>query len=68
MIITGDITQVDLARGEMSGLVDAIATLEGVEGIGIAELTKADIVRHKLVQNIVQAYDRKNKREPREDQ
>lgn len=61
MIITGDVTQVDLAKGEKSGLVDAIHTLEGINGIGITELGKADIVRHKLVQNIVQAYDRKNR-------
>jgi phosphate starvation-inducible PhoH-like protein len=61
MIITGDVTQVDLAKGEKSGLLDAIHTLEGINGIGITELGKADIVRHKLVQNIVQAYDRKNR-------
>jgi len=65
MIITGDITQVDLARGETSGLVDAIATLKGIDGIGIVELGEADIVRHRLVQNIVGAYDRKHKRESR---
>ncbi len=63
MIITGDVTQVDLARGEISGLTDAIATLHGVSGIGHIELTKADIVRHRLVQNIVQAYDKKHHRE-----
>ena len=62
MIITGDITQVDLARGEMSGMVDAVSTLDGIPGIGIVELSQADIVRHKLVHNIVQAYDKKNKR------
>jgi phosphate starvation-inducible PhoH-like protein len=66
MIITGDITQVDLARGEMSGLVDAVATLDGIPGIGMVELSQADIVRHKLVHNIVQAYDHKNKRLARE--
>ncbi|MDO8303168.1 MAG: PhoH family protein [Sedimentisphaerales bacterium] len=66
MIITGDITQVDLARGEMSGLVDAVATLDGIPGIGMVELSQADIVRHKLVHTIVQAYDHKNKRLARE--
>jgi phosphate starvation-inducible PhoH-like protein len=66
MIITGDITQVDLARGETSGLVDAVATLDGIPGIGMVELSQADIVRHKLVHNIVQAYDHKNKRLARE--
>ena len=59
MIITGDITQVDLERGQTSGMVDAIRTLKGIEGIGFVELSEADIVRHNLVHNIVQAYDRK---------
>ncbi|OHB55838.1 MAG: hypothetical protein A2Y07_09805 [Planctomycetes bacterium GWF2_50_10] len=63
MIITGDVTQVDLARGELPGLIDAMTTLRGIDGIGNVELSKADIVRHKLVQNIVQAYDNKHKRE-----
>ena len=61
MIITGDITQVDLKPGEKSGLVDAIDTLKGIKGIGVARLKEADIVRHSLVQNIVSAYDKKNK-------
>ena len=56
MIVTGDITQVDLEPGQSSGLVDAIRRLKGVKGIGFVELGKADIVRHRLVQNIVQAY------------
>ena len=59
MIITGDITQVDLEPGQVSGLVDAIRTLDGIAGIGVVELEKADIVRHKLVHKIVQAYDDK---------
>lgn len=59
MIITGDITQVDLERGQTSGMVDAIRTLSNIEGIGFVELTEADIVRHSLVQRIVQAYDQK---------
>jgi phosphate starvation-inducible PhoH-like protein len=62
MIVTGDITQVDLADGQISGLVDAIRTLSGIEGIGVVELEKADIVRHKLVHKIVQAYDDKKQR------
>lgn len=56
MIVTGDVTQVDLERGQVSGLVDAIRRLRGVKGIGFVELDKSDIVRHRLVQNIVQAY------------
>jgi phosphate starvation-inducible PhoH-like protein len=62
MIITGDVTQVDLAKGETSGLTDAIGTLKGIHGIGVTELSKIDIVRHRLVQNIVQAYDRRHHR------
>lgn len=57
MIVTGDLTQVDLARGQVSGMLDAFNTLEGMEGIGFVSLGKTDIVRHKLVQNIVQAYE-----------
>lgn len=56
MIITGDITQIDLEAHQTSGLVEAIATLRDIDGIGLVRLTKTDIVRHRLVQNIVQAY------------
>ncbi|MCX5645128.1 MAG: PhoH family protein [Phycisphaerae bacterium] len=56
MIITGDITQVDLAASQKSGMVEAIETLQHVDGIGVAELSQRDIVRHRLVQNIVEAY------------
>lgn len=58
-IITGDITQVDLERGRTSGMIDAIRTLKGVRGIGFVELDDADIIRHKLVQNIVNAYGKR---------
>jgi phosphate starvation-inducible PhoH-like protein len=61
MIITGDITQVDLERGQSSGMIDAMSTLEGVTGIGSVKLGQADIVRHALVQQIVQAYEHKKK-------
>ena len=57
MIITGDLTQVDLPRGQKSGLKDALEKLHGVEGIGIVILDGKDIVRHKLVTRIVKAYD-----------
>ena len=60
MIITGDITQVDLGPGQKSGMVEAIETLQRIRGIGCVGLTRKDIVRHRLVQNIVQAYKRKN--------
>lgn len=56
MIVTGDPTQVDLEKGETSGLIDAHRTLRGIKGIAHIVLEKADIVRHRLVQNIVQAY------------
>lgn len=57
-VITGDITQVDLPRGTRSGLASAIEVLKGVEGIGFTWFTAKDVVRHPLVQRIVQAYDR----------
>jgi phosphate starvation-inducible PhoH-like protein len=58
MIVTGDTSQVDLPEGQESGLADALRKLRGVKGIGTVELDKADIVRHRLVQNIVNAYER----------
>lgn len=57
-VITGDITQVDLPRGTRSGLASAIDVLKGVGGIGFTWFTAKDVVRHPLVQRIVQAYDR----------
>lgn len=57
MIITGDLTQVDLPRGQKSGLRDARERLVGVEGISMIEMGQSDIVRHPLVQRIVEAYD-----------
>jgi phosphate starvation-inducible PhoH-like protein len=56
MIITGDITQIDLESGQRSGMVEAIETLRRIKGIGYAELEQKDIVRHHLVQKIVKAY------------
>ncbi len=56
MIVTGDPSQVDLERGQESGLIDAHRTLRGIKGIAFVKLDKSDIVRHRLVQNIVQAY------------
>jgi len=56
MIITGDITQIDLEKGQKSGMIDAIETLRRIRGIGFVELTQRDIVRHRLVQKIVLAY------------
>jgi len=56
MIVTGDTTQVDLPPNVPSGLIDAMNKLSGIKGIGMIELERTDIVRHKLVQNIVNAY------------
>ena len=58
MIITGDVTQIDLPRSTQSGLINALKILDGVKGIGKVEFEKKDIVRHKLVQRIVEAYER----------
>jgi len=60
-VVTGDVTQVDLAKGQPSGLVDARNVLEGVRGIAITEFRSEDVVRHPLVQAIVDAYDRRAK-------
>lgn len=57
MIITGDMTQIDLPRNQKSGLREALDILTGVEGIAVVNLTQKDIVRHKLVTRIVNAYD-----------
>ncbi len=58
MIITGDMTQVDLPRPNASGLKEAMRVLNGIEGIEFVELDKSDVVRHKLVTRIVNAYDK----------
>lgn len=62
MIITGDMTQIDLPREHKSGLKEALKVLEGVEGIAVVDLNQKDIVRHKLVTRIVDAYDKYDKK------
>ena len=57
IVITGDVTQIDLPDGKPSGLREAMRVLKKVEGIGICELTNADVVRHVMVQRIVKAYE-----------
>lgn len=57
MIVTGDVTQIDLPRHTQSGLLQALGILRGVKGIGVIEYEKKDIVRHPLVQRIVDAYE-----------
>lgn len=61
MIITGDLTQIDLPREQRNGLKEALKILDGVEGIGVVKLGQKDIVRHKLVTRIVNAYDKYDK-------
>ena len=57
VVITGDVTQIDLPADKTSGLKEAIRVLENVEGIGICKLTDQDVVRHVMVQRIIKAYD-----------
>ncbi|MEG1427657.1 MAG: PhoH family protein, partial [Oscillospiraceae bacterium] len=54
----GDVTQIDLPDGKRSGLKEAVRILKGIEDIGIIRFTEKDVVRHKLVQDIVKAYER----------
>lgn len=61
-VITGDVTQIDLPNDKTSGLVEALDVLRGVEGIGVMHFTEEDVVRHPLVQQIVRAYDRWDRR------
>ena len=63
IVITGDITQIDLPGDKKSGLKDAIKVLEGVNDIAICHLTSADVVRHALVQDIINAYEKASKKE-----
>ncbi|HMV72357.1 MAG TPA: PhoH family protein, partial [Pseudomonadales bacterium] len=64
-VITGDITQVDLPRGTPSGLAQVVQFLDGIDGIGFNWFTPRDVVRHPLVQRIVEAYESFDNRETR---
>ena len=66
IVITGDITQIDLPPDKTSGLRDAMRVLEGIDDIAICHLTSADVVRHELVSKIIEAYDKREKK-PRDD-
>ncbi|MCU6769432.1 PhoH family protein [Barnesiella propionica] len=66
MIITGDMTQIDLPPTQTSGLIQAIRILKGIQGIGKVEFNKKDIVRHKLVQRIVEAYEKYDEKQKNE--
>lgn len=59
MVVTGDLTQIDLPDGTTSGLHDAVETLENVKGVTITRFDATDVVRHKLVARIIEAYDAK---------
>lgn len=63
MIVTGDMTQIDLPATQQSGLIHAMRTLKNVKGISFIEFNKKDIIRHKLVSRIVEAYDNLEQRE-----
>ena len=58
MIITGDITQIDLPDARKSGLVDAVNVLKNIDDIAITRFSEKDVVRHKLVQDIIKAYEK----------
>ena len=66
MIVTGDMTQIDLPPTQQSGLIHAMRTLKNVKGISFIEFNKKDIIRHKLVSRIVEAYDELDKREQKQ--
>ena len=63
-VITGDKTQIDLPSGKVSGLIEIERILEGIEGIKFVYFSEKDVVRHKLVQEIVKAYEKHEKRSP----
>ena len=58
VVVTGDVTQIDLPDKSRSGLVDALAVLKNIDGIAQIRFSEKDVVRHRLVQEIVKAYDR----------
>ena len=68
MIITGDVTQIDLESNQTSGMIEAIHILRRVKGIGVVELSQRDIVRHRLVQNIVRAYKKTHESQKRQEE
>ena len=61
-IITGDVTQIDLPRNQPSGLIQSIRVLKDVKGIAFIELDATDVIRHRLVRSIIQAYSNENNR------
>ena len=67
VVITGDITQIDLPEDKTSGLKVAMKVLDGIEDIAICTLTGADVVRHRLVQKIIEAYEVYDRKHPSTD-
>jgi phosphate starvation-inducible PhoH-like protein len=65
MVITGDLTQIDLPYGQMSGLYDALDILHATEGVGVMQFADTDVVRHPLVMRIVQAYEKRQREQER---
>jgi phosphate starvation-inducible PhoH-like protein len=61
-VITGDITQIDLPNGTRSGLIEAVEILTDVEGLKFVYFTDKDVIRHRLVQDIIKAYERATKK------
>ncbi len=59
VIITGDTTQIDLPKKQISGLVEAVQVLQGIKGIGLIKLNRHDVIRHKIVKDIIDAYNKK---------
>ena len=66
MVVTGDVTQIDLPKGKKSGLVEAIRVLKNVQDIDFCYLKDVDVVRHELVKKIINAYDQYYKKYPDE--
>ncbi|MEE1011004.1 MAG: PhoH family protein, partial [Acutalibacteraceae bacterium] len=60
MVVTGDITQIDLPDGKRSGLKEAVRILKNIEDIGIVRFNEKDVVRHRLVQDIIKAYEKQD--------
>ena len=67
IVVTGDITQIDLPDGKKSGLKQAVSILKNIDGIETVQLTAKDVVRHRLVSDIIKAYEKDGQRNARKD-
>jgi phosphate starvation-inducible PhoH-like protein len=65
MVITGDVSQIDLPEDKTSGLKVAMKVLDGIDDVAICTLTGADVVRHRLVQRIIESYEEYEKKQPK---